>query len=256
MLKRVLLCVLAASPVASACAADPSLPRQRPLTDRRFEATDERRERGQYLAEHLLQCFICHSERNWDQPGAPPIESRKGAGVVLSENGERRIVAPNITPDVATGAGAWSDDMLARAIREGIGHDGRALYWGMWYQSFAALSDEDLAAVVVYVRSIPAVRNALPATRLPIQSPSPRPWPVRRPATRLRAASISWASRTALVATLPGTGRVTRVCWREATTSLAARTPPSAPTSRGTRRAPATRRKHSSRSCARARASP
>jgi mono/diheme cytochrome c family protein len=167
MLQRLLLCVLTVGSVASAFAADPALPRQRPLTDRRFEVTEERRERGQYLAEHLLQCFICHSERDWDQPGAPPIESRKGAGVVLSEKGERRIVAPNITPDVATGAGAWSDDMLARAIREGIGHDGRALYWGMWYQSFAALSDEDLAAVVVYVRSIPAVRNELPATRLP-----------------------------------------------------------------------------------------
>jgi len=36
----------------------------------------------------------------------------------------------------------------------------------MWYGSFAQLSDEDLAAVVVYLRSIPAVRNPLPPTRL------------------------------------------------------------------------------------------
>jgi hypothetical protein len=37
----------------------------------------------------------------------------------------------------------------------------------MWYESFAFLSDEDLASVIVYLRSIPAVHNALPPTRLP-----------------------------------------------------------------------------------------
>jgi hypothetical protein len=93
-------------------------------------------------------------------------------------------VAPNITPDVATGAGAWTDDMLARAIREGIGHDERPLYWGMWYESFAALSDEDLAAVIVYLRSIPPVRNALPPTRLPpgeLQENAAIPRPITAP---------------------------------------------------------------------------
>ena len=65
--------------------------------------------------------------------------------------------------------------MLARAIREGIGHDGRALYWGMWYQSFAGLSDEDLAAVVVYLRTLPPVRNVLPSTALPADDRPPMP---------------------------------------------------------------------------------
>jgi hypothetical protein len=108
----------------------------------------------------------------------------------MSERADRRIVAPNITPDVETGAGRWTDDMLARAIREGIGHDGRALYWGMWYQSFAGLSDEDLAAVIVYLRALPPVRNALPATLLPEEeraanamSPRPITAPVPGPPT-------------------------------------------------------------------------
>ncbi len=164
---RALLALLAVTPMQGNAAPEPALPRQRPLTDVRFEASAGRVDRGRYLTEHLLQCFLCHSDRDWAQPGAPPIPARKGAGAVLSEQGERRIVAPNITPDTETGAGTWTDDMLARAIREGIGHDGRGLYWGMWYQSFANLSDEDLASVVVYLRSIPPVRNALPATRLP-----------------------------------------------------------------------------------------
>lgn len=163
---RVLLLCLVLAPLHVADAAV-SQPRSRPLGDRVYEPTPERLERGRYLAEHVLQCFICHSERDASLPGAPPVEARKGAGVVFSESEERLIVAPNITPDVETGAGGWTDDMFARAIREGIGHDGRALHPAMWYGSFAALSDEDLAAVVVYLRSIPAVRNPLPRTRLP-----------------------------------------------------------------------------------------
>ncbi len=171
MATRLLLLLLlkvALMPAAGAAEpAEPVYPRARPLTDRTFEPSPMRVERGRYLTEHLLQCFVCHSERDWDAPGAPPVAGRKGAGTVMSERGERRIVAPNITPDAETGAGRWTDDMLARAIREGIGHDGRALFWGMWYRSFAALSDEDLAAVVVYLRTLPPVRNALPATVLP-----------------------------------------------------------------------------------------
>jgi mono/diheme cytochrome c family protein len=163
-----LLLVLVASPdVGAVDTLPPVRPLARPLTDRSFAPSPARLERGRYLTEHLLQCFVCHSERDWDAPGAPPVAGRKGAGAVMSERDGRRIVAPNITPDVATGAGGWTDDMLARAIREGIGHDGRPLYWGMWYRSFAGLSDEDLASVIVYLRALPPVRNALPATLLP-----------------------------------------------------------------------------------------
>jgi hypothetical protein len=79
------------------------------------------------------------------------------------------MVAPNITPDVETGAGKWTDDMFARAIREGIGHDGRALGSPMWYWAFSSLPDEDLASVVVYLRNIPAVKNKLPKRKVSLK---------------------------------------------------------------------------------------
>src|SRR5947207_8876358 len=97
-------------------------PRARPLTARVFERTSQRRERGQYLAEGLLACFRCHSDRDWNTAGAPPAAGKKGAGHIARNNPD--LVVPNITPDVETGAGSWTDDMLARAIREGVGHDG------------------------------------------------------------------------------------------------------------------------------------
>jgi mono/diheme cytochrome c family protein len=142
-------------------------PRARPLTTRVFERTPQRIERGRYLAEGLLACFRCHSDRDWNSPGAPPAAGKKGAGHISQDNSE--LVVPNITPDVETGAGSWTDDMLARAIREGAGHDGRALHPQMWYHIFRFLSDEDLASVVVYLRSIPRVHNPLPRIHLSLR---------------------------------------------------------------------------------------
>jgi mono/diheme cytochrome c family protein len=160
----------------------------RPLTDRTFERTEARRARGEYLAEGILACAACHSERDWQKPGGPIPAGRAYAGRVWKTDGKTWLVAPNITPEPHTGAGRWSDDMLARAIREGIGHDGRLLHPQMWYRSFRLLSDEDLASVVVYLRSLPAVRNTLPQTVLsdeqvkryvgeprPITAPVPEP---------------------------------------------------------------------------------
>jgi mono/diheme cytochrome c family protein len=163
-------------------------PNTRPLTSRTFEPTPSRLERGKYLSENVLGCFDCHSQRNWDLPGAPPIAEMKGAGFVIEEEGFGKAALPNITPDVETGAGSWTDDMLARAIREGIGHDGRALFPFMPYQDYSALSDEDLASVIVYLRSIPAVRNELPKSEIPFpinflirNAPRPITSPVAEP---------------------------------------------------------------------------
>jgi hypothetical protein len=77
-----------------------------------------------------------------------------------------KVFAPNLTPDKDTGAGNWADDMLARAIREGIGHDGRALFGIMPFAHYRNMPDEDLASVIVYLRSLPPVRNALPQTEI------------------------------------------------------------------------------------------
>ena len=56
---------------------------------------------------------------------------------------------------------------MARAIREGIGHDGRTLFPIMPYEQYKDMTDEDVASVVVYLRSLPAVHNPLPRRKLP-----------------------------------------------------------------------------------------
>ena len=139
-------------------------PKARPLTDRKFEATPERLARGEYL---FKGCAGCHSPHDWTKHDVPILPGMRGAGMVMPiEELPGRIVAPNLTPDPETGAGAWTDDQFARAIREGIGHDGRALFPMMPYPHFRALPDEDLASVVVYLRTLPPVKNPLPKTEI------------------------------------------------------------------------------------------
>jgi len=142
-------------------------PKARPLSAKKFEATPERLKRGQYIATALSGCLYCHTPHDWKAPGTPMIAGMEGAGGVLPyADLPGRVVAPNITPDKETGAGTWTDDQLARAIREGIGHDGRALFPLMPYEQYRRMSDEDLASVIVYLRSLPAVRQSLPQTEI------------------------------------------------------------------------------------------
>jgi mono/diheme cytochrome c family protein len=141
--------------------------RKRALTDRKFEKTEARMLRGKYLVEGVNGCFGCHTDADWSKPGAPPMAGKEGSGHVWSDQDLPWLVAPNITPDKETGAGNWSDDALARAIREGIGHDGRTLFPMMPYQSYRSMADEDLASIIVYLRSVPPVKNQLPVTKMP-----------------------------------------------------------------------------------------
>jgi len=138
-------------------------PRKRALTNRTFERTPERFARGQYLVQGLLDCEGCHSPRDWTQHGAPMLPGRELAGQAVDLAGfPGNLVIPNISPDPETGAGNWTDDQMARAIREGIKHDDTTLFPIMPYQAYRNLSDEDLAAIVVYVRSVAPVKNPLP----------------------------------------------------------------------------------------------
>ncbi len=142
-------------------------PRARPLTAQTFNATPQRLDRGRYLFNSAFACVDCHSAHDTSNPDHLVLASMQGAGEVMPfDNLPGRVVASNLTSDRDTGTGTWTDDQLARAIREGIGHDGRALFPMMPYQHYKRMSDEDLASVVVYIRSLSPVRNLLPKTEI------------------------------------------------------------------------------------------
>lgn len=133
--------------------------------------TPERLARGKYLVEGLLQCPACHSEIDFSKRPMEPFPGKKLGGYIFPniEIGvpePNRVVAPNISSDPEFGAGTWKDAIFVRALRRGIGHDGRTLFPLMPYQFFRNLSDEDLASVIVYIRSLPPVHIERPKTQL------------------------------------------------------------------------------------------
>jgi len=133
--------------------------------------TPERLARGRYLVEGLLQCTACHSEIDFTKRPFQLKPGTRGGGHVFlnAELGllePNRVVASNISADPHYGAGKWKDADFVRALRQGVGHDGRTLFPLMPYPYFRDLSDEDLASAIVYVRSLAPVHIAQPKTVL------------------------------------------------------------------------------------------
>jgi hypothetical protein len=100
--------------------------------------------------------------------GGPVIEGGDGLGFVFPQEMEfpGTVVAPNITPDKETGIGNWTDGEIIRAIREGVSRDGSALFPMMPYANFRHMSDEDVYALVAYLRTLPPAKNVLPRSQI------------------------------------------------------------------------------------------
>jgi mono/diheme cytochrome c family protein len=116
--------------------------------------------RGAYLA-RIMDCGGCHTPRGPD--GLPEPNAELAGGAVGFELPGLGVFWPsNLTPD-ATGLGGWSDAEIADAIRLGLRPDGRALAPVMPWQSYAALTDADVTALIAYLRALPPVARATPA---------------------------------------------------------------------------------------------
>lgn len=111
--------------------------------------------RGAYLA-RAGNCMGCHT-----LPGGMPY-----AGGRLLATPFGSVAVPNITPERATGIGAWSADDFWRALHNGKGRDGRLLYPAFPYPNYTRVGRADADALYAYLRSLPAVRQAAPAHQL------------------------------------------------------------------------------------------
>lgn len=125
-------------------------------------------ERGRYLAEGPGHCFYCHSEVDWATPGFPEVAGRKGVGARFPDKSvPGKVYSSNITTDGRTGIGSWTDEEIGAAIREGVSRDGTRLFPVMPYLGFARMSDQDLTAVIAYLRTLEPVENQVPSRELP-----------------------------------------------------------------------------------------
>jgi mono/diheme cytochrome c family protein len=135
-------------------------------TNSRFEpntAQSPQWNRGAYVAEALAHCGECHTPRNL----AFALDNRrKFAGAVTAG-----WHAFDITSDKGTGIGGWSDDEVSAYLSNGhaLDHGTAAGPMGEAVdESFSRMSKTDIAALVVYLRSVPAIAAPdLPATIAP-----------------------------------------------------------------------------------------
>lgn len=119
--------------------------------------------RGRYLAYGPAHCASCHMpvENFMEVERGKQLPMIGGWGLEISGFGTFR--APNLTPDIETGIGNRTDEELARSLRHSVGYDGRFL---MPFMSFQEMSDEDLTAVISFLRSQEPVRHEVPPSEI------------------------------------------------------------------------------------------
>ena len=129
-------------------------------------ADRERVLRGEYLVE-LLGCGACHTDGALiGDPDMTKALAGSQVGIASSNPlGDRYpgVVYPaNITPDEETGIGLWSDVQIANAVRAGIGRHGDTRISVMPWPGYAKITEDDVNAIVAYLRSIEPVHHRVP----------------------------------------------------------------------------------------------
>ena len=126
-------------------------------------------ERGRTLVMNI-GCTGCHATNG---PQGPDLTRYLAGGGIKIVSKHGVYVSRNLTPDSETGIASRTDDEVKRVLRSGTFRDGHVVpYTTMPWGSFSHLSDEDLHAVVVYLRNLPAVTHRIPD---PTFEPAPLP---------------------------------------------------------------------------------
>jgi mono/diheme cytochrome c family protein len=93
------------------------------------------------------------------------------AGAFVIEEPVFKAYARNITPDMETGIGSWSEDDIVKAIREGVRPDGKVLGPPMSFIWYRNMSDTDAHAIAAYLKTVPPIHNEVPESTYQIPLP-------------------------------------------------------------------------------------
>jgi mono/diheme cytochrome c family protein len=131
-------------------------------------------ERGGYLVNTIMACGNCHTPRSAD--GKTIAERALSGGGLTFTTPAFVATAPNITPDVETGIGSWSDAEIKQALIKGMRPDhghlaGAPLAAIMPANFYQALLPDDLDAIATYLRTAKPIRNEVPdpVYKLPVR---------------------------------------------------------------------------------------
>ncbi|MCB9185487.1 MAG: cytochrome c [Flavobacteriales bacterium] len=164
-MKRFLLVLLAVIAVAIAGLMyhvntnfNRSVDDQYPIPDITVEVDSAKIAHGKYLALGPAHCAHCHSPIE----SLPDVEMGKEVdmtGGFVFELPIGTLHSPNITSDVETGIGGYSDGQLYRMLRHNVRHDGRIC---LELMPFFSMSEYDVESIIAFLRSLKPVKQARP----------------------------------------------------------------------------------------------
>src|SRR5208337_5082630 len=120
-----------------------------------IDAQPTQLQRGEYLA-RAGDCISCHTAS-----GGQPLA---GGGRLNTPFGY--MLAPNITPDTATGIGLWSSDDFYRALHDGVNRSGEDMYPTMPYDFYTKVTRTDIDAIYAYLRTLAPVTSLVDVNHL------------------------------------------------------------------------------------------
>jgi len=148
-------------------------------------------DKGAYLTA-ASGCVSCHTDNENDGvafAGGHALETPFGI-----------FYTPNITPDIETGIGGWTDEQFLAALRDGLAPDGRHYYPAFPYPSYAGVTDSDALAIKAYLDTLTPVTQPNRANELHWYMPGRwamgiwkalfSPWPYSPPAANARGAYL------------------------------------------------------------------
>lgn len=168
------LATAAAIAAASFCAAHAQTPLQR----------------GKYLMDGIVACGNCHTPKG-PQGDLPGMEL---AGGLKFDEPFGVAYAPNITPDKETGIGTWTDAQIVAAIREGKRPDGSIIGPPMPIALYRGISDDDVRAIVAYLRQVKPVANKVDKPQYKVPLPPSYGPPVTRVAAPPKTDKLTYGA--------------------------------------------------------------
>jgi mono/diheme cytochrome c family protein len=121
--------------------------------------------RGRQLVD-TLGCGTCHTPVDENRRALPGLTLAGGLHIRVEPFGD--YPTGNLTSDKETGLGAWTDDEITQTITRGILKDGTRLPpYPMDWSAYSAMTPDDLSAMVVYLRTLPPVKNKVPRPSRP-----------------------------------------------------------------------------------------
>jgi mono/diheme cytochrome c family protein len=132
-----------------------------PVGGVRSPGSGDRVKYGEYLATAIAPCWSCHSLEG----RAPSNDNLFGGSTTpFDERGVGKVYARNLTPDPETGIGKYTPEQIKESLKNGKRLDGKPMAPPMssFIPHFAGMADQDLDAIVAYLKSIPPRKQKIP----------------------------------------------------------------------------------------------